>query len=190
MMDPVSPDASGGRRRGRLRRALIMLSLVGVATAGVAVGAQQRQTAALWQDRATILEQQRDDAIGRSEALGAQLDELGMLAQLSAEDLAAVEERLAELAGEKAQAEDRATLTREELRTLASRVDTSFRLLNACVDELFVLQNDTVLAFNQVARGGSPDIEALNARLQATRERCTTARQAGADAVALASRLR
>ena len=186
--DSVLPGP--GRSAGRVRRTLVGLLLLAIAAGGTGVAVQQRQVAAAWRERAVVLEEQRDDAIGRAEALGAKLDDLGMLAQLSTEELAAVEERLAELASEKARAEDRETLTREELRILAGRLETAFRLLNACVDDLLVLQNDTVIAFNTLADGGRPDIGALNERLNATRSRCDTARQAGADAVALASRLR
>jgi len=179
------------RRRGRrVARALLVLALIGTAIGGGAVGWQQREIAAGWQARALLLEQQRDDAIGRSEALSGQLGELANLVQLSGEDLATLEERLAELAGEKARAEDRATLTRDELRTLATRVDTAVRQLNACADDLFELQSATIDAYNSVARGTPVDVGPLNERLAEMTTRCTAARQAGAAAVALASRLR
>lgn len=184
---PIPPPRRSGRRALTV---LVMLGLVGLAGGGVAVGWQQREVAAGWRDRAVLLEQQRDDAIGRAEALSGQLGELANLVQLSVEDLATLEERLAELAGEKALAEDRATVTRDELRTLASSVDSAFRQLNACVDDLITLQNDTVLAFNDLSGGVRVDITPLNDRLNATRDRCNAARQAGASAVALAQRLR
>jgi len=175
------------RRAGRVLLALLLLS---AALGGGAVAWQQREVAAGWQARAVLLEQQRDDAIGRAEALSEQLGELVELVQLSGEDLATLEERLAELAGEKAQAEDRATLTREELRTLAGRVESAVRQLNSCADDLFALQADTVEAYNSLARGTPVDIGPLNDRLRATADRCNAARQAGDAAVALASRLR
>jgi len=175
------------RRAGRV---LALLLLLGTAGGGVAVGWDQREVAAGWQQRALLLEQQRDDAIGRAEALSDQLGELGNLVQLSVDDLATLEERLAELAGEKARAEDRATLTAEELRTLATRVETAVRQLNACADDLLLLQSDTIAAYNSVARGVPVDVGPLNTRLNETNERCIAARQAGANAVALASRLR
>jgi len=191
------PDADPGagpppsRRSGRRALGTVaVLLLLGLAGGGVAVGWQQREVASGWQARATALEQQRDDAIGRSEALSGQLSELGNLVQLSVDDLTTLEERLAELAGEKARAEDRATLTAEELRTLATRVERSVRLLNACADDLLVLQSDTIAAYNSLARGVPVDVDPLNTRLAETSARCTEARQAGADAVALASRLR
>ena len=183
-------------RRGRGCRVLTVLTvltvlvLVGTTIAGVAIGWQQRTIAAGWRDRAVVLEQQRDDAVGRSEALSGQLGELSTLVQLSETDLAELEERLAELAGEKAQAEDRAVLSAEELRRLATLVDSAVRQLNACADDLLALQSDTVDAYNSVARGVPVDVAPLNDRLTANTARCTSARQAGAEAVALASRLR
>lgn len=185
--------ATRDRRRGRGRRVLTVLTvlvLVGTTIAGVAIGWQQRTIAAGWRDRAVVLEQQRDDAVGRSEALSGQLGELSTLVQLSETDLAELEERLAELAGEKAQAEDRAVLSAEELRRLATLVDSAVRQLNACADDLLALQSDTVDAYNSVARGVPVDVAPLNDRLTANTARCTSARQAGAEAVALASRLR
>jgi hypothetical protein len=190
----IEEPAPSPRRRGRRGRRVLatigVLVLVALAGGGTAIGLQQRTVAAGWQQRAVILEQQRDDAIGRSEALSGQLNELGNLVQLSVEDLATLEERLAELAGEKARAEDRATLTAEELRTLAARVESSVRLLNACADDLLALQFDTIAAYNSLAGGVPVDVGPLNTRRIATSERCNEARQAGANAVALASRLR
>ena len=184
-----APGASRSRGR-RILRSFAVLLLLALAAGGTAVGLQQRQVAAGWQERALTLEQQRDDAVGRSEALSGQLNELSNLVQLSVDDLATLEERLAELAGEKARAEDRATLTADELRTLATRVESSVRLLNACADDLLALQSDTIAAYNSLASGVPVDVGPLNTRLAATSARCTEARQAGANAVALASRLR
>jgi hypothetical protein len=198
----LSTDASGAgardvvaaeprHRRGRRGiRILLAIILIGATVGGGAVGWQQREVADGWRTRALLLEQQRDDAIGRSEALSEQLGELANLVQLSGEDLSTLEERLAELAGEKARAEDRATLTRDELRTLAARVDSAVRQLNACADDLFELQSATIDAYNSVARGTPVDVGPLNQRLAEMTTRCTAARQAGESAVALASRLR
>jgi chromosome segregation ATPase len=165
----------------------VLIALTLLAT-GIAV--QQRQVADGWRDRALVLEQQRDESIGRAEALGAQLDELGSLVQLSREDRAMLEERLTELAGEKAQAEDRATTTREELANLAAAVSDAVAQLNACTDDLLALQGDTIDAFNRVVDGDQVDVTPLNQRLDVTRSRCAAARQAGANAVAFANRLR
>lgn len=185
------PAVRGGIRRGRRALSVIaVLVLVGATVAGVAIGWQQRTIAAGWRDRATVLEQQRDDAVGRAEALSGQLGELSTLVQLSETDLAVLEERLAELAGEKAQAEDRAVLSADELRRLATLVDSAVRQLNTCADDLLALQSDTVDAYNSVARGVPVDVAPLNDRLTATNASCTNARRAGAEAVALASRLR
>jgi len=194
------PSAPADQPRGRPRRALTavaMLALLGAAAAGGAIGWQQRTVAADWRARATVLEQQRDDAVGRAEALSGQLGELAELVQLSVEDLVTIEERLAELAGEKGLAEDRATVTREELarartdlRTLATAVEGAVSQLNACVDDLVALQSDTIQAFNDLARGRQVDIGPLNDRLRETNLRCDAARRAGAGAVALAASLR
>jgi chromosome segregation ATPase len=169
---------------------VLALLLVAATITASAVAWQQREIAAGWQARSVMLEQQRDDAVGRSEALSEQLGALSNLVQLSVDDLATLEERLAELAGEKAQAEDRAALTREELRTLATRVESAVRQLNACADDLLALQSDTIDAFNRLARGSSVDVGPLNERLAAVNARCNEARRAGEAAVALASRLR
>ena len=189
-----TPDGPAQRSRAgrgrRVLRTLAVLVLLATTVAGVAVGWQQRSIAGGWRERAVLLEQQRDDAVGRAEALSGQLGELSTLVQLSETDLAELEERLAELAGEKAQAEDRAVLSAEELRRLATLVDSAVSQLNACADDLLALQSDTVDAYNSVARGTPVDVAPLNERLAATSERCTAARQAGAEAVALASRLR
>jgi chromosome segregation ATPase len=194
---PAEPEPPGPltaptppRRGRRALTALVMLVLLGAGVTGGAIGWQQREVAAGWQQRALVLEQQRDDAIGRAEALSDQLGELANLVQLSVDDLATLEQRLADLAGEKAQAEDRATLTREELRTLAARVETAVRQLNSCADDRLALQSDTIDAYNSLTRGTPVDVGPLNVRLTEINERCTAARQAGAAAVALASRLR
>jgi uncharacterized coiled-coil protein SlyX len=185
--DANTPGATRGRR---VARGLLLLLLVGLAGAGVGVGVEQRMVAAEWRERAEVLIEQRDEAIGRSEALSAQLGELGLLVQLSAEDLASLEDRLAELAGEKAQAEDRVALTREELRTLAERVSSASRSLNTCVDDLIALQEQTITAYNRVVSGERVDVAPLNERLEVVRGTCAIARQAGLDAVSLAARLR
>lgn len=187
---PEGPAAPSRGRGRRIASAIATVALLALAGAGTAIGVQQRDIAAGWQQRAMTLEQQRDDAIGRSEALSGQLSELGNLVQLSVDDLVDLEERLADLAGEKARAEDRATLTADELRILATRVESSVRLLNACASDLLALQADTIEAFNTLSGGRSVDVGPLNDRLAANSTRCAEARQAGANAVALASRLR
>jgi ABC-type glutathione transport system ATPase component len=175
---------------GYVSQFLRVIPRVGSREIIAARGRESGLSAEIAQERAVTLEQQRDDAIGRSEALSEQLGELSNLVQLSVEDLATLEERLAELAGEKAQAEDRATLTQDELRTLAERVDSAVRQLNACADDLFALQSATIDAYNSIARGTPVDVGPLNQRLAEMTERCSTARRAGESAVALASRLR
>ncbi len=191
--DPQAPDepvAPPRRRRRTVLTAILMLMLVAGAGAGAGVGWQQRTVAAGWQERADVLERQRDDAVGRAEALGEQLAELSILVETIGEDRSILADRLAELAGEKAQAEDRASFTRTDLEQLAATVDRAVSQLNACVEDALVLQSDTVAAFNEFAAGRAVDIATLNDRLSATRERCNTARLSGAEAVGLARSLR
>ena len=185
-----TPGRPPARRGGRAALTLLIVALIAAAATGAAIGWQQREVAAGWQERARVLEQQRDDAVGRSEALSEQLGELANLVQLSVEDLAGLEDRLAELAGEKARAEDRAAVTREDLRTLAARVERAVGLLETCAADLLVLQSDTVDAFNRVSRGETVDVGPLNSRLEAVSARCREAREAGAAALALSAQLR
>ncbi len=167
--------------------AVIALAL---AAAGAGLTVDQRRVADAWRDRATVLEVARDEAVGRSEALGAQLDELGELARLADEDLSTLEERLTALAEEKARAEDRSVVTRVELERLATSTANASRRLDACVEDLVALQVDTIDAFNRLAGGERVDVAPLNERLAAVRTICTEARRSGAEAAALAARLR
>jgi chromosome segregation ATPase len=169
---------------------LVLLVAAAVAGGGAGIAVQQRQVADAWRDRAVAVEAQRDEAIGRAEALGAQLDELGELARLADADLSDLEARLTELAEEKARVEDRAVVTRAELESLASRTADASRQLDRCVTDLIALQTDTIAAFNRLSAGERVDVEPLNARLIAVREVCAAARQAGAAAAALAASLR
>jgi chromosome segregation ATPase len=174
----------------RARIAALVLVATGVAGGSVAVAVQQRQVADAWRDRATAVASQRDDALGRAEALAAQLDELGELARLTDSDLSDLEGRLTELAEEKARAEDRAVVTRVELETLARTTADASRQLDRCVTDLLALQSDTIAEFNRLGAGERVDVDPLNARLTEVREVCAAARQAGANAAALAASLR
>ncbi len=165
----------------------VVAILIGAAGTGIAV--EQRRVADAWRDRADTLELARDEAVGRAEALGAQLDELGTLARLADEDLSTLEERLTALAEEKARAEDRAVVTRVELERLAARTADASARLDACVDDLIALQVDTIDAFNRLGAGERVDVDPLNDRLATVRGICTEARRAGAEAAALAARL-
>jgi len=188
-LTPSLPAAGSGRAR-RGARGLAMLLLVLLAAGGTAVAVQQRDVAAQWRERARILEGQRDEAIGRTEALGAQLDELADLVRGSTDDLTTLEQRLAELAEEKARAEDRATVTRDELATLAARVADAVTRLDRCVLDLLDLQRDTVDAFNRLNSGERVDVSPLNDRLAVVRAACVDAVNAGRAAAALAAQLR
>lgn len=192
---PADPPEDGGaagtaRRRDPVRwRAAALIALV-VAAGGVAV--QQRTVADAWRDRALDLEGQRDEAIGRAEALGSQLDELSLLQAETAAELDASTERLAELAGEKARAEDRAVVTeaeRDAAGRVAQQVAGAVRGLDACILALLDLRASTVDAFNRVARGGTVDVAPLNAQSDAAIAQCEAARSAAAAAGSAASAL-
>lgn len=188
---PSEPPAGGdpaavGPSRRRAAAVLVLVLLVG----GVAV--QQRSIADAWRERALALEVQRDEAIGRSEALASQLDELVLLQDATSRELDLVTERLAELAGEKAEAEDRALVTeaeRDAAGRVAQQVVTAVRDLDACILALLDLRAATVDAFNRVARGGSVDVAPLNAQSDAAIAQCEAAREAASAAGAAASAL-
>jgi chromosome segregation ATPase len=184
---PPSAPSSPTRRR-RLPVALAIL--VALLAAGVAV--QQRQTAAGWQQRAVALEEQRDDARGRAEAFQRQLDEIADALAVSESDVAALEDRVRDLADEKAQAEDVATTTtveRDTLVALSSAVAGAVTSLDACVVELFDLLNEAIDAFNRQGAGEAVDVAPLNADRTATTADCNAARREAADAAARADRL-
>ncbi len=175
----------------RPRRWPLVIGIV-VALAASAFGLQQRQVAAGWQDRAVALEDQRDDARGRVDALQRQLDELAEALAVSETDVGALEDRVRELADEKAQAEDVATTTtveRDSLVQLSAAIAGSVTALDGCVDQLFELLNDAIGAFNRQGSGEQVDVAPLNAARTAATTGCNAARQDAADAAATADRL-
>jgi hypothetical protein len=189
--EPTGPAGSGrpGRRTG-LTVGLV-LALV-VAAAGGAVAWQQRSVAADWRDRAVAMEAARDDARGRAEALQRQLDEVGEVLAISESDVAQLEDRIRELADEKAQAEDTATtvqVERDVFVQLSTTVAGAVDALDACVTQLFSLLDDSVQAFNAAAAGEPVDVVPLNAAKDATTAFCNEARSAAADAGTAADRL-
>jgi hypothetical protein len=164
--------------------------VLAVVAAGVAV--QQRQVAAEWQRRAIAVEEQRDDARGRAEAFQRQLDEIADALALSESDVAALEDRVRDLADEKAQAEDVATTTtveRDTLVALSSAIAGAVTSLDACVVQLFGLLNDAIDAFNRQGEGEVVDVGPLNADRAVTTEDCNAARRDAADAAARADAL-
>jgi hypothetical protein len=190
-LEPVvdGDDPLPGARRQR--RALAAALAVALVALGVAV--QQRTVADAWRDRAELAVEQRDEAIGRSEALRSQLDELAELQTATSEELDALTQRLADLAGEKAEAEDRATLTeaeRDRAGRVATQVASAVQGLDACILAFADLRAALVDAFNRVQRGQSVDVGPLNAQSDAVVAQCEAARRAAAAAGAAARELR
>ena len=163
-----------------------------LAAVGAGVGIQQRQVAAAWQERAVALEEQRDDARGRTDALQRQLDEVAGSLAVSEDDVSSLEERIRELADEVAQAEDVAATTgveRDQLVALSAAVAGSITSLDACVSELFDLLDRTIDAFNRQGSGEVVDVGPLNAERTAATASCNAARSAAASASGDAQRL-
>lgn len=184
----VSPP-TGSPRGGR--RWPVVLGVV-LALVGAGVGVQQRQVAAEWNERATVLEEERDDARARGEAFQRQLDEVADALAVSESDVGALEDRVRELADEKAQAEDVATTTtveRDSLAALNGAIAGAVTALDGCVDGLFDLLNDAIDAFNRQGAGETVDVGPLNADRTTTTAECNAARQAAADAARTADRL-
>lgn len=181
----------GAHGRTAALAVVTVLALV-LAAAGGAVAWQQRDVAQQWRDRATTREGERDDAVARVEALQRQLDEVAAALSASEGDVAALEARLRELAGEKAQAEDTATtvqVQRDAVVDLTQKVASSVTSLDECVTRLLALQRDSVEAFNAAAAGEPVDVEPLNAAMEDTRGFCDAARTAAAQAAAAAQAL-
>jgi uncharacterized protein YlxW (UPF0749 family) len=188
---PQAPASDPSATRRRRRHLPIVLAIV-VALVAAAVTVQQRQVAAGWQQRAVALEEQRDDARGRAEAFQRQLDEIAEALAVSESDVAALEDRVRDLADEKAQAEDVATTTtveRDTLVALSSAVAGAVTSLDACVVQLFDLLNEAIGAFNRQGSGETVDVAPLNADRAVTTADCNAARSDAADAAARADRL-
>jgi hypothetical protein len=175
----------------RRRRGVVTVLLV-LALIGAGVGVQQRQVAATWRDRAEAVEEQRDEARGRVDALQRQLDEIAEALAVSESDVAALEDRVRDLADEKAQAEDVATTTgveRDTLVALSTAIAGAVTSLDGCVDELFALLNDAIDAFNRQGQGEEVDVGPLNTARTAATAGCNDARRDAAAAAAQADRL-
>lgn len=191
---PAWPNVDHGvppRRRWPWIVALV--AVTALAGAAGAVALEQRDVAAEWRDRALVMEEHRDDARGRAEALQAQLDAIGDMLATSETDVTRLEDRIRELADEKAQAEDTATtvaVERDVLVQLSSRIADAVSALDACVDRMFDLQSASVDAFNRVAAGDDVDVDPLNQQAQATTLFCNDARSAAAGAAAAADQIR
>ncbi|MEX0592373.1 MAG: hypothetical protein WD358_05785 [Nitriliruptoraceae bacterium] len=191
----VGRHGSVGHVRRVRRWPWVLLALLSLAAAGVggAIAWDQRQVAAEWRDVANQIEVQRDDALGRGEALQVQLDEIAFLLAASESDVVGLAERIRELADEKAQAEDTATtvqVERDVLAQVSNRIASAIQALDQCVDRMFTLQSSTVDAFNRMSAGEQVDVEPLNDQSQATTQFCNQARSAAAGAAAAAEQIR
>lgn len=194
MSSPPPTDAESRSPRPRRRWPWILLTVVllGAASAAAWVAIDQRDTALLWRERAAALEEQRDEAIGRGDVLDGQVAHLTEVLEVSEDDVAALEERIRQLADEKAQAEDAATtveVERDVVAELTADIAAAAGSLDACVDRLFDLQAASVAAFNQTAAGEEVDIGPLNEQARDTTQFCNDARSAAARASAAARQL-
>lgn len=161
--------------------ALVVTAVIALVAAGVgvAVAFDQRVSAAAWQERAAELRVQRDDALDRADTLSTGIEEATTAATRSERDVVELEERVRELADEKAQAEDTATtvqVERDVLAEVSSEVGAATGALDDCVDELFDLHEASVAAFNLAVAGGEVDVAALNARADDVARSCAQAR--------------
>lgn len=190
--DPAPGVPMSEHRARRWPWVVAVLLLTAAAGTAGAVAWDQRETAAQWQERAEVLEDRRDEALGRGEALQAQLDDVADLLAASEVDVADLEERIRELADEKAQAQDTATtvqVERDVLADVSTQVASAVEALDACVTRLFDLQESSVEAFNLAAAGEPVDVGPLNAQADATTTFCNEARSAAADAAGAAERI-
>lgn len=187
---PVPLDPPTPRSSWRSRHVIAIVVLLALVGAGV--GVQQRMVAAEWQDRSDLLTAQRDQARDQAALLASQMDDLADVLALSEGDVAALEDRIRELADEKARAEDTATtvaVERDQLADLSQRIAGALTALDTCITQLFGLLNDSVEAFNAIGRGEEVDVDPLNAAQQTTTAFCNEARAAAAAAGDASDRL-
>jgi hypothetical protein len=172
---------------------IVAVVLLVAATAGAsAIAWDQRETAEQWRERAEALEAQRDDALGRGEALQVQLEDVAELLAASEMDVTELEERIRILADEKAQAEDTATtvqVERDVLADVSTQVASAVEALDVCITRLFELQESSVEAFNRSAAGEPVDVGPLNEQARSTTTFCNEARSAAAAAATAADRI-
>lgn len=192
----TAPSADVATPRRRWPIVLLVLLLVGAIGGGVTaamVAADQRDVAAAWQERAADLERQLDEVDEDRAELADQLDEAVDALTTSESDVTRLEERVRDLAEEKARAEDTATtvsVERDVFRELSEMVSEVTTALDTCVTRLFELQESSVAAFNAAAAGREVDVDALNERADEVRGFCAQARTAAAEAETAAEQLR
>ncbi len=167
---PVEPHRGGFRRWGL--GVALAVAILGAAGAG-AWAADTYRTGSQWQERAIAETQRADAAEARVAELLSERDDLADRLERSEADVADLEGRLAELAGEKAGAEDTAALAAEvaeDLAGLSQRGAEVGAALRACVADTVALTND-VLA----AAPGALDPVATNARIDEINSGCAAA---------------
>jgi hypothetical protein len=187
---PVDPPAASVVDPAQPRNTLSALILLIVLLVASLVVLDQRQVADAWRQQAGTLAEQRDQAIGRTEALGAELTEISEQLQRAIDERENLETRLAALAEEKARAEDTTAVSSEQLQELARIVGSAVSQLNTCVADVLQLQSDTVAAYNSLARGTPVDTTRLQERQNSISAQCAEAQRAGAFAVGAANQLR
>jgi TolA-binding protein len=178
--------------RRRWPWAVAVVLLVALTATATLVALDQRETAAAWQQRAEELEAEREAEAARGGELEQQLDEVVVLLGRSEQDVSQLEQRLRQLADEKAQAEDAAItgeVERELLVDVSGRVTDAVDALDACISRLFELQAASVEAFNRSAAGQPVDVAPLNVQATDITAFCNEARRAAAQAGAAADQL-
>ena len=189
------PDAVYEAPQRRPRRwPWITVSVLALLGAGIAAGValDQRATAAQWEDRAAAFEAQRDDAAERSAELSGQVDEALDALETSERDVDELEDRVRELAEEKARAEDDVTtvqVQRDTFVELSEQVADATESLDTCVELLFDLHGASVEAFNAASSGDPVDVDPLNAQAERVTDLCSQAREDARAASTAADRL-
>ena len=190
---PSATRSTPGRRWPTVLVVLLLLTALGGGGAAAWFAADQREVAAAWQERAVGLERQLDEVEEDRAELAERLDEAVGALTASESDVARLEERVRDLAEEKARAEDTATtvsVERDVFRELSEMVSDATTALDTCVTRLFELQESSVAAFNAAAAGREVDVDGLNERAAEVRGFCARARAAAAEAEAAAEQLR
>ena len=170
---------------------LLLLATVGAVTATLAA-VDQRDVAAQWEERALALEAQRDIVDEQRAEVVDQLEVTRDALVASERDVDELEDRVRDLADEKARAEDTATtvqVERDVFIELSELISDATGALDSCVTQLFDLQSASVEAFNRASAGQDVDIETLNVRSAEVTRFCNEARTAAASAEAAADRL-